>query len=552
MVVAGVPVWVKFTKARTGAEARTYVQLVESYRDEKGKPRHRVLAGLGRADELDPDMIARLVQSLGGLTDRVAVVSGPEDIRNQGARVYGSTYVLQQIWTRLGLDQWWREVAEGRRYRFDLEAAIRAMVFSRLHNPASERKTMAWLAQAEVTGAEGLALQHLYRALDAFYHLWPSLEPRLLPALGRLVAVDASLCLFDTTSVHFEGEGPPGLAQFGYSRDRRPDCRQFILGLLTTREGVPIGHLVLPGNTSDTHSLVRAQKELLERIPALKPILVLDRGMVSAENLAGLKASGYAYIVGIRLREHKARRALARPGRYARVADNLHVKEVCMEGTPDRVIVCYNPQEAERDRRNRAEMVSRLRQMLQAGRIPKQLLRSAPARRYLNFMGGRVQLNEDRIREDEAYDGKWVLETNVGKERLCAKEVAGHYKGLWRVESAFRSLKSPLEAHPVYHWTERRVKAHVGVCVLAYALLRVLELMLGEASVDDSGKTALETLAAITSEEVRVGPLHFRVRSDLTPDQEKILQALRIPVPPKGQHLKQSLKQRSGRKRSGS
>lgn len=153
-------------------------------------------------------------------------------------------------------------------------------------------------------GAGGLSLHHLYRALDLLYHIWPHLEPRLLPALGKLVAVDTSLCLFDTTSVYFEGDGPDGLSEFGYSRDRRPDRKQLLLGLLTTRDRLPVGHLTLPGSTSDVKSLEEAANSLLGRVPATKPILVLDRGMVSEANLARLADAGWQYIVGVRLRQH--------------------------------------------------------------------------------------------------------------------------------------------------------------------------------------------------------------------------------------------------------
>jgi len=535
--------WVKLTRAKVAGQTRTYVQLVESYWD-RGQPRHRVLASLGRADELDPDMVARLVESLGRLTDRVAVVSGPEDIQSRGGKVYGSTYVLEELWRQLGLDRLWREATRGRKFRFDLEAAVRTLVLSRLHNPASERRTVNWLARAHVTGAEELTLHQLYRALDVFYHLWPRLEPELLPALGRLVALDASLCLFDATGVCFEGEGPPGLAEWGYSRDRRPDLKQFILGLLTTREGIPVGHVVLPGNTQDTESLRRAQQELLQRVPAAQPILVLDRGMVCAENLAALEASGCKYIVGMRLRWHKARQALARPGRYARVAENLYVKEVRAAEGSERLIVCYNPLEARRDRENRARMVAQLQELAGKGEgIPRRLLRSAAARRCLALRGGTVQLDHERIRADALYDGKWVLATNESRDRLPASEVARHYKGLWRVEHAVRTLRSPLETHPVFHWTERRVRAHLGIGVLAYTierratLLRSLELLLQGAGLNISAEAALEQLGRITRDEVRAGPVRFWVRSDLTPEQQALLRALGVPIPPKGERL---------------
>jgi len=533
IVAEVVCMFLKRTRVRSGGQVYTYAQLVESYWD-KGKPRHRVIANLGRLDRLDPESMARLVESLAGLTDRVAVVRGPGDVRSRGGKVYGSTWALERLWEKLGLGFWFRELARDRKISFDLDAAVRAMVFARLHAPSSERKVCEWLRTAHVEGAGGLSLHHLYRALDVLYHVWPRLEPKLLPALGQLVAVDASLCLFDTTSVYFEGDGPEGLAEFGYSRDRRPDKRQLVLGLMTTREGLPVGHLTLPGSTADLRSLEEAVRSLLGRVPATKPILVLDRGMVSEANLARLAEAGWQYIVGMKLRQHVARRALGRPGRYAKVCENLYVKEVAWENGPpgERLIVCYNPLEAKVDAEARRRMVSQLEEMAGDGDgIPRRLLRSGAARRYLKVEGGKVRLDRAKIREDARYDGKWVLRTNC---ELPPGQVAQHYKGLWRVERAFRTIKSPLEVHPVYHWTERRVRAHVAVCVLAYTLLRLIEMLCQQAGLQISGEEAVRKLSGITRNEIEVGPLAFWVRSELAPEHETIFRALHVPLPPAG------------------
>ena len=219
------------------------------------------------------------------------------------------------------------------------------------------------------------------------------------------------------------------------------------------------------------------------------------------------------------------------------MAENLLVKEVRVGGMPhgERLVVCYNPVEAERDRLERERMVEKLRGLVRSGKgVPGKLLRSVAARRYLRIEGGEVRLDEARIEADRRYDGKWVLRTNT---KLPPEEVAQRYKGLWRIERAFRTLKGPLEIHPVYHWTERRVRAHVEVCVLAYGLLQVVEKLLGRAGVPLSGQEALARLEAVTVDEVRVGELGLRVRSDLTTEQEEIFRALGVAPPPRIEHL---------------
>lgn len=528
--------FIKHTRVRSGSHVYTYAQVVESYWDQ-GTPRHRVLLNLGRIDKLDTAKLARLVKSVAQLTSQVTVVDGEEAIHTEGGKTWGQTWALTALWEEMGLGQCVREIAAGRRIRFDLEAAVRAMVVARLSCPSSERKVMTWLDGVELMGSDGLQLQHLYRALDVLAEELPKLEAAYLGGLGRLVEVDASLCLLDTTSVSFEGKGPEGLAAYGYSRDKRPDLRQMVLGVVTSREGLPLGHVVLPGSTVDREALTAQVRVLRDRVPLPRPVLVFDRGMVSEQRLAELVAEGWEYIAAARLRTKQARAALAQAGRYQVVADNLHVKEVHLPGASagERWIVCFNPEEAKRDREERERMVAKLEEMT-GGRqgVPKRLLRSVAARRFLSIRGGTVSLDATRIAADARYDGKWVLRTHTG---LPACEVAKRYKELWRIERAFRTLKSPLEIHPIYHWSERRVRAHVGVCVLAYGMLRLVELLVEKAKLGISGEETLRRLERMTVNKASIGDLALRIRSDLTVEQKQIFAALRVSPPVRVEHL---------------
>jgi len=156
--------FLKRTRVRSGGRQYAYAQVVESYWD-NGKPRHRVLLSLGRIDQVDPEMIVRLAKSLAQLAPGVTVVEGPEDVHAQGAKSCGHTWALTQLWEELGLGRCLRELVQGRRIRFDLEAAVRAMVLGRLSCPGSERKVLAWREGVELAGSETLRLQHLYRTL---------------------------------------------------------------------------------------------------------------------------------------------------------------------------------------------------------------------------------------------------------------------------------------------------------------------------------------------------------------------------------------------------
>jgi len=180
--------------------------------------------------------------------------------------------------------------------------------------------------------------------------------------------------------VYFEGAGPEGLAAYGYSRDKRSDLPQIVLGLFTTEEGYPLTHMVFPGNAVDLAVFRGAMADLRKKLPISKIVMVMDRGMVSEANLRMLDELGIPYIVGARLRHLATREALKTAGRYRVVAENLRVKDVRQEGT--RYIICYNPQEAERDQAERATMVAYLEEQLRRG--VKAFMKNAAAKRYVN------------------------------------------------------------------------------------------------------------------------------------------------------------------------
>ena len=514
--------FIKRTKTASGGKTYTYLQLVESIRKD-GRSTHRVLANLGREDQVDPKQIDRLIAALAPYGEGQVLTA--DGLRIQDAREYGTILALDAIWQELELDRILAGAADGRRFGFDVEATIRALVMSRILEPGSDKGILSWRDQVYLPELAQLQLQHLYRGLDFLTEIKEQLESSLLQVLSRRLLVDLNLVLFDTTSVYFEGDGPGELAKRGYSRDRRSDRPQVILGLLTTADGLPLSHVVLPGNTADPKSLRQAMALAARHLPISRMILVMDRGMVSEEGLKQLEAMGLEYIAGLRYRQLVTRDALRRGGRYRKVADNLLVKEAY--GGPRRLVICYNPQEATRDRATREEMVRYLEAQLAAKGI-KGLMKNRAAKRYLTVESQNASINRKRIAQDRANDGKWVLVTNTS---LPAEDVALAYKGLWQVERAFRTLKTPLEIRPVYHWADRRVLGHIAACVLAYLLEKVLERKLAAAGLDLSADTALAKLRRLRAATVRLGSKEFVLPTEADEEQEAILRACGAQLP---------------------
>jgi len=293
-----------------------------------------------------------------------------------------------------------------------------------------------------------------------------------------------------------------------------------------TADGLPVAHEVFPGNTVDIRSFRQALEMARSRFHLSKVILVGDRGMVSEKVLKEIKAAGLSYIVGVRMRSSNAGYfAATQPGRYQRVADNLLVKEARV-GEDDRYIVCLNPKARAHDREVRQEVVKRLRQALRGGGL-KDLIGHRGYRRYVR-LDGEAGIDREKLREEARFDGKWVLRTNTN---LPAAQVAEAYKNLWRVERAFRELKTGLEIRPLYHWTERRVRGHIMVCFLAFVLETALRRRLAEAGVKGRYADFLRDLGQLQAVEVTVDGKGYRARTDLVGGAAQVFKALGVRPP---------------------
>ncbi len=511
-------------KRRTNKDGSvvTYLQLVESRRVE-GKTRQRVLCTLGRLD--DPTLSRRLK----GLVETASRYAEVEQlVLSRGVRARTATWGPHLVWGRL-----WGEtvgpIVEGTLGNERASKAVYLMVLHRLCDPGSKCACFRFAKDVYGAGFEGLGLHDLYRALDALAAGVEEIERGWLSRVRDLFT-DLELVYFDTTSTYVEGSHPEGLVSFGYSRDRRPDRRQLSLGVVVTREGLPVAHLVLPGRTADPVAFREAISCLGDKLGLRKVVVVCDRGMVSEGNLAALKEAGLSYIVAVRMRKEKglAQAVLSHPGRYREVAENLKVKEVAVPGEEDRYILCYNPLGAEEDRRAREAIVAHLEERIASGEV-NGLLKGA-ARRYVRVKGGRAELDRGKIEADGRYDGKWVLRTNTD---LPPEEVARAYKGLWQVEECFRTLKTPLELRPIYHWTEARIRGHVVVCFLAFLLRQSLRLKLAELGWEGNFGALVSALSRVRAVEIEDGAgVKYRLRDEIPRAAMPAFKALKM-APPK-------------------
>ena len=497
------------TKARKNKDGtiREYLQIVENERV-NGKVRQRVIGTLGRVDQLKDGQLDSLIDGLCRVTERLAVIDKAKDLKAHWSKEYGIVVLFRRLWSEAKLDRIISELLRCRQIEFDVAEAVFAMVLNRLVDPSSKLKVNEWTKKDVYEPAfEKLQLHHFYRALDVLAEYKDKIEEALFFNELNLFNQELDLVFFDTTSAYFEAEGTSELRRYGYSRDKRPDRTQVVIGLLLRSDGVPIAHEVFPGDAADVEACLQQITSCKKRFRIRKLIFVADRGMVSSRTLKALEEAGYDYIVGMKMRKLRdIREVLSRPGRYSKVDEHLEVKNI--EHNGKRYIVCVNPEEAEHDRRAREQIIRYLEEKLKND--TGSLLGNRSYRKYLTIDRDAVRISEEKVREDERYDGKYVLQTST---ELPASQVAQAYKQLWRVERAFRELKSSLELRPMYHWTDQRIRGHIMVCFLAFYLETMFARRLESISEAESPKEVLEDVCRVKAVEVELGGKRFIVRT---------------------------------------
>jgi Transposase DDE domain len=527
----------------------SYLQLAHNQWDSAaGHSVVRVVHNFGRADRIDRDAIARLVASLSRLLapGEALAVTATEGLAFVDSRPMGGAWVLDQLWRRLGVDTLLARLLGGRRLDPGAERVIFALVANRALEPLSKLAATTWVAErVAVPGLDAVDVDACYRSMDWLLEVEAELAEQVYWAVADLLNLEVDLLFFDTTSTYFEIEAPDapgegetvGFRTFGHSKDHRPDLPQVVIGMAVTRTGIPIRVWCWPGNTND-QTLIRQVKDDLKAWKLARVVWVADRGFSSAENRRYLQRAGGHYIIGEKLRgdNNEAQAALARQGRYRTVAGNLRVKEVVIDDATmrDRFVVCHNPEQGERDRFVRGQLLAQLGDAIAgADQLTKTAraelageLRKYPGlKRFLRVTpGGLLRVDQAAVAAERRLDGKFLLRSS--DPTLSAEDIALGYKQLLEVERGWRDMKSTLDLRPVYHHLERRIRAHVLLCWLALLLIRLAETATGDTWRNLRHQLDRMHLGTFTGD---VGTI--RRRTATLPEQAAILRALKLPEP---------------------
>ncbi len=537
---------------------RRYLQIVESYRNEAGKPRHRVVANLGRIDGMDDGHLDAMIRGL----CRVAGRDEPAklEISHAPARAFGDVFALHALWTDLGFDRALGRALRSGKRKLDVEALVRAMVFNRLCAPDSKLGCLRWLDTVAMPAMpEGVTHQHLLRAMDALMDHAARVEAELAKQVRPLVDHDLAVVFYDLTTVRIHGEGAVAddIRAFGMNKETGGIARQFVLGVVQTADGLPLMHTVHPGNVAETKTLQSMLQTVLQRFPVQRVILVADRGLLSLDNIEELTS----------LADQGGRRLefiLAVPARrYADLVetfrdlafDDAGLAESSFAG--HRLIVAHDPLRAAEQRDRRRARIADLEAMAEkmVGKLDAQDGgQTAKGRRasdrgaYSRFTRAvaeaemtrfiKADLNADRfswsvdddaVAKAELFDGKLALITNAPD--LTPAGAVARYKDLADIERGFRVLKSDIEIAPVHHRLPDRIRAHALICFLALVLYRVMRMRLKARGHSASPRTALDLLARIQRHQAKIGDRSVDGLSTATSEQLELFDTLNLPKP---------------------
>jgi hypothetical protein len=491
----------------TKSGGRHYAQLVESFRNEDGKPRQRTICTLGRLEPGgDVDKLIAALQRARGL-DASATSNPLDGLRFEGSRCAGDVWALWQLWRSLGFDDLaaaWRRS----RVEVDVLGCLRAMVFNRLCDPGSKLGVLRWLETVALPLDFGFGEgppqhQHLLRAMDVIDEHSDALGTRLATLMRPLIDEDLSVVFYDLTTIEVAGDAvvTDDVRAYGMSKSGLV-ARQFMLSLVQTAEGLPIAHEVHPGNIAEAKTLLPMIKSLLARYPLKRVVLVADRGLLSVNNLdelaklqATLAAEGRVvsleYVLAVPAARYGDFADALRASASAQPADKPWVTETTWQShsksssnssskssaplanTPRRLVIAHDPEVAERRTQARNKAITELLALGErwGGKLDAQDAGARRRGRPLSDSGAKARfyhavqeanlahlikvdlqaeafsftIDEDKRRYLELLDGKLLLVTNTDAP---AAEVVQRYKSLADIERGFRVLKSDIEIGP--------------------------------------------------------------------------------------------------------
>jgi len=559
----------------------SYWSVVETVRTADG-PRQRTLCYLG---ELNGSAHARWQKTVEVFNEQgestqlklfPSEAEAPDDanvarvlvkkVRVERTRRFGDCYLGLELWKRLQLDEFLAQHLDGDDADVPWSRVAAVLAINRLCDPGSELAVeQHWYpstALEDLLHIEKGKINdtRLYRCLDHLLPLKTQIEQHLKQRYGELFQAEFDVLLYDLTSTYVEGMAEENsMMKRGYSRDHRPDCEQLVLALIVNPEGFPFSYELFDGNRGDVTTLKTILRTVERKHGKARRVWIFDRGVVSEENLATVRQHGGRYLVGTSRSKLKQFEAELLKDDFEKIRSDVEVKHIPIAGGEETYILCRTAGRKEKEKAIRSRFATKIEKALRG--LEKRIAEGKLKDRFkMERNLGRIQATHPQVADLydmaveetkqgtrlvwrqkpeqqqwlEAREGAYLLRANLTAD--SAAELWKKYIQLTEVEAAFRTLKSELEIRPLFHQLEKRVKAHVLVAFLGYALLVTLKHLLKRTDSEYSPAKALKRLSELHSVDIVLPTVDgreiwLRRVSKLDEDQRKIFHQLQLQLP---------------------
>jgi len=375
---------------------------------------------------------------------------------------------------------------------FDLieDEIFRQLVIARLSQPMSKAATVEYLKSHF---DEDTQLYRIYRYLDKLYNTQQEkIQQISIAHTMRILGGKIGLLFYDVTTLYFEADYGDELRETGFSKDGKHSQPQVVLGLLVSKEGYPLSYSVFNGSQYEGYTMLPVVEDFVQRFHLDDFIIVADSGLMNQRNIDLLESGNYKYIIGARIK-NESNEIKAWALSLAKHDGSFYETRKATA----RLIVGYSDNRARKDKYNREKGVKRLEKAYRSGNITKENINKRGYNKFLEISDNvKVTISQNKIKQDEQWDGLKAYLTNTD---LPVKEVYEQYSGLWSIERAFRITKGTIEMRPMFHFTPRRIEAHVCICFVAYKVYKELERILKISSMNMSVDKVLEIAKTITT-----------------------------------------------------
>lgn len=398
--------------------------------------------------------------------------------------INGTQLLLNQVYDSIGFDRIPDEI-------------LRHLVIARVSQPRSKLATVDYLKSYY---DEDIDLNRIYRYMDKLYNTQMELAQQVsVEHTRKIFGGKIGLMFYDVTTLYFETSQTDALREPGFSKDGKTAESQIVLGLLVSEGGYPLSYSLFNGSQYEGFTMIPMIDDFKQRFTlGADFVVVADSGLMNKNNVALLQEAGYKYILGARIKNEGA--SVKQWILSLEKKDKTSYEHKRQNG--ERLIVSYSEKRAKKEAYNRNRGIARLRKAYKSGHITKQQVNKRGYNKFLEISKGiEVSISEEKIAEDCKWNGLkgYITNTDLDAERVIAQ-----YHGLWVVERAFRISKGTLEMRPIFHFTERRIEAHICICFIAYKVYKELERLIGINKIDMGVDHVLDAAKTITTIRIKM------------------------------------------------